>query len=154
MDSWTRYPSLADSASDQETTHLRRYCLLGRIGDFKLAQDVWDRSLRQREQTFLYAISHIDVVLRQTRYGDALDFLERILRTAQDTLPPQLRVYKTMKAYLDVFVHGRLRAALEIVRENLRSLSDTSMDQYDDYQVRIRSFVKDKCSRVPPGTYC
>jgi hypothetical protein len=137
METWTRYPSLARDLTADRASLLEKYCLLSRIGDFQAAEKLWIGHLQQNESSFLYSISYIDGVLRQSRYGDARDFLKKHLHEVGKELPAsQLMVLSSMEAYLDVFTHGRLRAAIVAARSTLKWLSATNMEQYDEYQVR------------------
>jgi hypothetical protein len=96
--------------------------------------------LQQYASSFLYSISHLDNVLRQTRYGSASDYLTEYQTSIVDAgtvgiLPAQWRVLSVMQAYLNVFTHGWLRAATLKARVTLEWLSATKIEEYDDYQV-------------------
>ncbi len=75
METWTRYPSLTKDLTTDAASLLEQYCLLGRIGDFQTAEDLWTENLKQHASSFLYSISYLDNVLRQSRYGSAGDYL-------------------------------------------------------------------------------
>ena len=136
MESWTRYPSLLGSLEADDAAELEVYCLLGRIGNFKAADALWESKLS--DASFLHAISYLDNVLRQSRYGTAIDFLERFdLRILDaEERESQLRVASIMRAYLDLFSRGRLRAGLIETRKTLQWLSETAQAEYGDYHVR------------------
>ena len=140
MDTWTRYPSLISSLDKDVASLIEDYCLLSRIGDFKAAEDIWTRHLRQYRSLFVCSISHLDSVLRQTRYGSASDYLTEYRRTFIDSGDPALpkgqeMVFYVMEAYLNVFTRGWLRAAVLVARQMLEWLSATDMEDYDECQV-------------------
>ncbi len=136
MASWTRYPSLLGSLEADDAAGLEAYCLLGRIGDFEAAEGVWKNGLS--DSSFLNAISYLDNVLRQSRYGTAIDFLEcfDLLKLDAEERVSQMRVISIIRAYLNVWSRGRLRAGLIETRKTLQWLSETAQDDYGDYHVR------------------
>ena len=140
MGTWTRYPSLAGQLAHDVASLLERYCLLGRIGDFSTSQEIWDMELKEHASSFLFAISYIDTVLRQSRYGHANDYLREYHTTVVDAgkevlLPSQLKILSIMQAYLHLFTRGWLRAAVTEARSTFSWLSATKAVEYDDYQV-------------------
>jgi hypothetical protein len=139
MDSWTRYPSLVGALDAIDAAELEEYCLLSRTGNFEAAEALWRGKLNQHASTFLYAISYVEVVLRQSRYGTASDFLESIERQEKLSVVEvqQKNVLAILRAYLDVFTRGWLRVALVQTRITLQWLSKTAQEEYDDYHVSI-----------------
>ena len=140
METWTRYPSLTKDLTADAGSLLEQYCLLGRIGDFQAAEDLWTENLKHHASSFLYSISYLDNVLRQSRYGSARDYLAEYQTSIVDTgkasvIPAQQKVLSAMQAYLNVFTRGLLQAAILVVRDTFKWLSTTKMEDYDDYQV-------------------
>jgi len=140
METWTRYPSLMKDLTADAASLLEQYCLLGRVGDFQAAEDLWIKQLKQNASLFLYSISYLDNMLRQSRYGSASDYLTEYQTSIVDAgkvgiLPAQWRVLSVMRAYLNVFTRGWLRAAILKVRDTLEWLSATKIEEYDDHQV-------------------
>ena len=141
MESWTRYPSLAKDLTPDATFLLEQYCLLGRVGDFQAAENIWTKNLQQHASSYLYSISYLDNVLRQSRYGSAIDYLTEYQTTFINLnevvlLPAQQRVLSMMQAYLNVFTRGWLRAAVFQARELTSWLSATKVEDYDECHVR------------------
>lgn len=134
MDSWIRYPSLLGSLKANDAAELEEYCLLGRIGDFEAADALWNSRL---SASFVYAMSYLDNVLRQSRYGTASDFLESFELRAEDAeeREHQLRVISMLRAYLNTFSRGWLRAGLKETRKTLQWLSKTAQEDYGDHHV-------------------
>ena len=143
-ESWTRYPSLAKDLPRDAAIKLEQYCLLGRVGHFQAAEDTWTKYLKQHASSYLYSISYLDIVLRQSRYGTAIDYLTEYQNRFFNSdeviiLPVQRKVLSVMQAYLNIFTRGWLRAAVFQVRELLNLLSGTKADDYNDYDVRAFS---------------
>jgi hypothetical protein len=137
MQSWTRYPSLLGSLEGEAAADLEYYCLLGRIGDFVAAENVWSERLDRYKSLYPFAISHVDNILRQSRYGAASDFLDRPEQRTESRVPdlPQKRVLALLRAYINVFTRGWLRAGLEEVRSTMQWLSATAQEDYGDFHV-------------------
>lgn len=134
MDSWTRYPSLLRNLNANDAVELENYCLLGRIGDFEGADAL---TSRLSFTSFVNAISYLDNVLRQSKYGAASDFLESLELQAEDAEEQEhhLRVISILRAYLNLFSRGWLCAALKETRMTLQWLSETAQEDYGDYRV-------------------
>jgi hypothetical protein len=137
MQSWTRYPSLLGSLEAEAAVDLEHYCLLGRIGDFEAAEKVWSERLDRYASLYPFTISHLDNILRQSRYGAASDFLDRLERRTDRVVLelPQKRVLALLRAYINVFTRGWLRAGLEEVRSIMQWLSATAQEDYGDFHV-------------------
>jgi hypothetical protein len=140
MTFYGRYPSSYGDLDSTAVKALEQYCFLSRIGDFAAAEDLWTTDLSHRPLNFYYLASHAEAILRQTRYGDASDYLSQhcVSPNLAEKLPltdGQLNLITLLHAYCEIFTMGRLRKAVRAARRAWSRLSTYEYTEYDDVQV-------------------
>ena len=105
-----------------------------------MAKEHWNESFESQPRTFLLAITYVDSLLRQSKYGDAQTYLEQAL-AAEDSSKSwvltegQLILLSLMKAYCNIWTKGLLRYAVRKARNAWKWLAGIDLASYDEVQV-------------------
>ena len=136
MATFGRYPRLYEGLEPEKIEHLEAFSKSSLDGDFIAVDKLWTTSLHELPHSFLKDIVYIDSVLRQNRYGDAGDYIDRIPEVARSSYASDQRLLLNLiKAYTGIFTQGALRYALRIARDWRARVLGSGLDATNEIHV-------------------
>jgi tetratricopeptide (TPR) repeat protein len=136
-------PLELDLEEDIET-EIHHFVKLARMGDYAVAHEFFDCTLRQHDHFFPVVVEYADMLLEQGCYRRAAEYLDRRIKAPRGPLvPDEMQLLRLMNSLANIYCKGAVEYALEETERARESLEHTA-------QQICAGFTADTSNTTPP----